>query len=169
MLLSLSPNTGNAYAKKHFHVFIIFVLKTKYLNGNINILTHLPVICTRELLLTMADLGRFNFCTSMRRQIIQNNTIYCCRTLPQYTLKCLAVSIWQKQKYFSKKIVGGTLPCVSIWSMTGTKVKKKLEKKLSIFHRGDNARHTSGYYFYRNFIMAEIQPSDKIKLIFILF
>ena len=30
----------------------------------------------------------------------------------------------------------------------------------------DNARHASGYFLIKNFIMAEIlQPSDKIKLI----
>ena len=34
----------------------------------------------------------------------------------------------------------------------------------------DNVRHTSGYFFIKNFIMAEIvPPSDKIKLIFMLF
>ena len=38
---------GNVYVQTHFrHVFIIFVLKTKYLNGKINILAYLPVICT---------------------------------------------------------------------------------------------------------------------------
>ena len=36
--------------------------------------------------------------------------------------------------------------------------------------RVDNVRHTSGYFFIENFIMAEIvQPSNKIKLIFIPF
>jgi hypothetical protein len=36
--------------------------------------------------------------------------------------------------------------------------------------RVDNVRHTSAYFFFENFIMAEIvQPSDKMKLIFILF
>ena len=37
-------------------------------------------------------------------------------------------------------------------------------------YRVDNVRHTSGYFFIANFIMTKIfQPSDKIKLIFILF
>ena len=38
------------------------------------------------------------------------------------------------------------------------------------YSRVDNIRHTSGYFFIENFIMTEIfKPSDKIKLIFILF
>ena len=38
------------------------------------------------------------------------------------------------------------------------------------YSRVDNIRHTSGYFFIENYIMAEIfKPSDKIKLIFILF
>ena len=49
LMLLLSSNISNVYVQKHFqHVFITFVLKTKYLNAKINILTYLPVICDGE-------------------------------------------------------------------------------------------------------------------------
>ena len=36
------------------------------------------------------------------------------------------------------------------------------------YYRVDNVRHTSGYFFIENFIMAEIfQPSDKKKISFL--
>jgi hypothetical protein len=53
-LLVVYQGLAGVYVQTHFrHVFIIFVLKTKYLNGKINILTYSPVICTG---------GNFNTC-----------------------------------------------------------------------------------------------------------
>ena len=43
----------NVYIQTHLNCFIIFVLNTKYLNGQIHILIYLPVICVG---------GNFNTC-----------------------------------------------------------------------------------------------------------